>query len=181
MRSFFKKLIMLDMENGENMELLSGIFAVVSAILVFLTTLSTKKSFSASAIQPQTVPQILCVIMAILGTLLIVRWCIRKKKGLIKPAAKTEKGSPDRNEVFRSLTPPVCFILMGLYVWTLKPLGFITASTMYLTVQIPFLATDLSAKSILKAFLIGAATAVISYLIFVVGFGLRLPMNRLGF
>lgn len=179
MRSFLKKLLRLDIDE-QNMELASGIFAVVIAILAFLTTFGTK-SFSSSDIQPQTIPQILCVAMAVLGMILIVRWCIKKKKGLIKSAKKTDAEKMDRMEVFRRITPTVCFVLLAGYVWLMRPLGFVCASVLYLTVQIPFLSVDLSPKSFLKAFAIGVVTAVAAYLIFVTGFGLQLPTNRFGF
>jgi len=83
--------------------------------------------------------------------------------------------------LFKAITPWVSFIYIGLYIYLMRKIGFVLSSTLYLTLQIPLLSVDMSRKSYLKAFIIGVITAVVVFLIFAKGFGLRLPTNDWGF
>lgn len=169
--------------SDRNIELSGGIFACIAAFLIFLTTLHTKIYIDAPIVST-TVPRFVCFVMFAIGLYMIISWFIKMKKGLLKDSKKDieEKNSdPDINELFAKITPFCSFVFLIVYVALMKPFGFIVASALYLTVQIPLLSVDLSFKSFLKAFIIGIITGVVVYLIFNTGFGLRLPKNVFGF
>ncbi len=169
--------------SDRNIELSGGIFACVASILIFLTTLHTK-IYIESPIVSTTIPRIVCYLMFFIGIFMIVSWFIKLKKGMLKDSAndiKAKENDPDLNDLFSKITPFCSFIFLTLYVAMMKPFGFIIASALYLTVQIPLLSVDLSLKSFIKSFIIGIITGIVVFLIFNTGFGLRLPKNVFGF
>lgn len=169
--------------SDRNIELSGGIFACIAAFLIFLTTLHTKIYIEAPIVST-TVPRFVCYAMFAIGLYMIISWFIKLKKGLLKDSKNdidAKNSDPDINELFAKITPFCSFVFLIVYVALMKPCGFIVASALYLTVQIPLLSVDLSFKSFLKSFIIGIITGVVVYLIFNTGFGLRLPKNVFGF
>lgn len=182
MKPFLKKIAKIGLTDRNN-SLTGGIFACVYAVLVYLTTLNTK-IYIQKPIVSTTIPRLICYVMFGIGVVMILRWVIALKQGTLKYSAKDIENmekEPDINDLFVKITPYCCFILLTLYVYLMKPLGFMAASALYITVQIPLLAVDFKPKTFLKALAVGVVTAVLSYLIFSKGFGLHLPTNRLGF
>lgn len=161
-----------------------GIISIVFAVLAYISTLATKRTFSSSVIGPKTVPQILSGIVFILGCYLLIRWTVKRVRN--KAAQGTvhteeKEGAVDKNFVFRQVTPILSFLLLALYIFLLKPIGFTFASIVYLTMQIPLLSVDLRAKSFLKAFTIAIIASFSTYFLFVLGFSLKLPKGPFGF
>lgn len=183
---FFKKLIKLlsfDFK-PENSGLVSGVFTLLIAAVAFGATFSHSAASLKSVIGPVTVPRMVVAIIFALGVAQIVRHVIqRKNQGApaMTNVPEEEEQPLDKMKVFKVLTPWVSFALIALYIYLMKPIGFVLASTLYVTLQIPLLSVDLSWKSFLKAFIIAIITAVVVFLIFKVGFGLRLPTNGWGF
>lgn len=183
---FFKKLIKLlsfDFK-PENSGLVSGVFTLLIAALAFGATFSHSAASLKSVIGPVTVPRMVAAIIFALGVAQILRHFIQRRKQVVP--AKTnvpeeEEQTLDKMKIFKVLTPWVSFVLIALYIYLMKPIGFVLASTAYVTLQIPLLSVDLSWKSFLKSFIIAIITAVVVFLIFKVGFGLRLPTNGWGF
>lgn len=168
----------------KDFDLPGGIISVVFAIFAFVSTLATKRTFSSSIIGPKTVPQILSVIVFILGCYLLIRWTVKRvrSKAFQGPTQPKENDEAvDINLIFRQITPILSFLLLGLYIFLMKPIGFTFASILYLTMQIPLLSVDLHAKSFLKAFTIAVIASFSTYFLFVLGFSLKLPKGPFGF
>jgi len=183
---FKKKLLkILSIEiKPENSGLVSGIFTVVMALLAFGATFSHSAASLKSVIGPVTVPRMVAGIVLALGIAQIIRHFVKKKKTpatAVEPAPEEDDKPIEKMQVFKAITPWVSFALIALYIFLMRKIGFVLSSTLYLTLQIPLLSVDLSRKSFFKAFIIGVITAVIVFLIFAKGFGLRLPTNGWGF
>lgn len=161
--------------------ILSGILILAWALVMFLSTRNLSSMVDIS-IGPELVPRWVAGLLAVLGLCVLVQ-------GLrAAPEEEREKGkessSPreetEKDPVRRHL-PAVTFGLLFLYVYLLKPLGFILSSIAYLTFQITFLSGDYRKKNWLRSFLIGVVTAFLSYAVFRKGLGLLLPRGLLGF
>lgn len=180
------KLLSFDFK-PENSGLVSGIFTVIISLVAFGATFSHSASSLKSIIGPVTIPRLVAGVIFVLGLAQIVRHYIQKKKAPAAeetPAAQeaeVEEEPIDRMQVYRVITPWVSFILIALYIFLMRKIGFVLSSTFYLTLQIPLLSVDLSWKSFLKAFIIGIIASVVIFLIFATGFGLHLPTNGWGF
>lgn len=183
MKKFLEKIIRSEIKD-KDINFAAGILSVVFAIFAFVSTLATKQTFSSSVIGPKTVPQIFSGIVFVLGVYLIIRWSVRrardKKSQPVTKKADTEE-PVDKMMVFRKVTPLVSFLLLAMYIYLMRPIGFTFASIIYLTLQIPLLSADLSVKSFLKALLIAVIASALTYLLFVTGFSLKLPKGPLGF
>lgn len=181
------KLLSFDFK-PENSGLVSGIFTVVISLVAFGATFSHSASSLKSIIGPVTIPRLVAGIIFVLGLAQLIRHYSKRKNAPVASAeaseeknAEAEEEPIDKMQVYKVITPWVSFALIAMYIALMKPIGFVLASTLYLTLQIPLLSVDLSKRSFLKAFVIGIITAVVVFLIFAEGFGLRLPTNDWGF
>lgn len=185
-----KKLINFEIK-AENSDLASGIFTIIVAVLAFCATFSHSSSSLQSVIGPVTVPRLVSGIIMFLGAVLVVRHFARRRRAgvgfTVREKTETATAVPeqekplDKMKIFRVITPWCCFLLIAIYIFLMRKIGFTLASVFYLTLQIPLLSVDFSKKSFLKAFVIGIIASVIVYLIFAQGFGLQLPSNDWGF
>lgn len=180
---FLKKILSFELK-GDNLPLAQGIFTVIISILFYLTTLGTTATYSTSSIGPVTIPRFVCGAIFVLGVAQIAMWCIRRAKS---PEAKKDKKEQkkeqplERLDVIRKLTPPVTFILLAIYIWLMGKIGFVLASTMYLTLQIPLLSVDFRPKFFVKSAIIGIVVSTVVFLLFAKGFQLHLPVGPWGF
>ncbi len=185
-----KKLINFEIK-AENSDLASGIFTIIVAVLAFCATFSHSSSSLQSVIGPVTVPRLVSGIIMLLGAVLVVRHFAKNHRTNADPDGQGKTDSTaemaqqeetaDKMKVFRVITPWCCFLLIAIYIFLMRKIGFTLASIFYLTLQIPLLSVDFSKKSFLKAFVIGIIASAIVYLIFAQGFGLQLPSNDWGF
>lgn len=173
----------------EYSNLASGIFALLLAVALFLMTLSHTKTFSNSSIGPVAIPRAVSIAIFALGLILIIKWMIGRKKAEKAPApavAKEESRTQESAEehrlaVFRKITAPASFLLIALYLLLMKKIGFALSSCLYITLQTPLLSVDVSPKSFLKSFIIGAVFSVVIYILFAKVFQLYLPAAGWGF
>jgi len=182
MKKKWEKILSLEIKPAD-IDLAGGLLAVVFAVVAFVATLGTK-SFSNSVIGPKTVPQIFSAIVFVLGWSIVIRWVVKrgKAKNVHVDQIETKGDQPiDQKMIFQKITPLVSFLLLALYIFLMKPIGFTFSSIIYLTLQIPLLSADLSGKTILKAFKIAILASVCTYLLFALGFGLKLPKGIMGF
>ena len=185
-----KKLINFEIK-AENSDLASGIFTIIVAVLAFCATFSHSSSSLQSVIGPVTVPRLVSGIIMLLGAVLVVRHFAKNHRTNADPDGQGKTDSTaemaqqeetaDKMKVFRVITPWCCFLLIAIYIFLMRKIGFTLASIFYLTLQIPLLSVDFSKKSFLKAFVIGIIASAVVYLIFAQGFGLQLPSNDWGF
>ncbi len=178
-----KKMLSFEI-NEDKLPLVQGIFTILVSILFFLTTMGSSKTYSTSTIGPVTIPRFVCGAIFVLGVAQIILWFGRRSK---KPIAKApEKAQEDdvqldRLEVMRKITPPVTFLLLALYIWLMGKIGFVLASTLYLSLQIPLLSVDFRSKFFVKSAIIGIVVSSVVFLLFAKGFQLHLPMGPWGF
>ena len=174
----------------EYSDLCSGIFALLVAAVTFFMTLSHTTTFSNSIIGPVAIPRAISIIIFIMGIGLIVNWALKRQKisKNSKPIVSSEESVQSQTDteerklsIFREITAPVSFLLLALYIFAMKHLGFTLASCLYLTLQIPLLSADVKPKSFLKAFLIGIVALIIIFVLFSKVFQLRLPTGAWGF
>ena len=182
---FFRKIVQFELKD-EYMGLAAGVFTIVIAILGYLATLKGVRSFSNSSIGPVTIPRITCGVIFVLGIVQIINWLRTYKKTGIPAKKVKEEGAEISDEefrilAFRKITPIASFLIIALYIYLMKSVGFVIASTVFLTLEIPLLSLDLSPKAFLKAFLLGIVVSAAIFLIFAKGFQLRLPKGKWGF
>ncbi len=158
------------------LDLWCGLITMLAAVLFYLSTLNTK-TFSVSQIKPEMIPRITMIAMFILGVGIIIKWFIVTRR---TPVTEEQEEKQPGSFVQR-ITAPVTFILIFLYIFSLKIIGFTTATTLYLTCQITLLSTNLGWKSWLRSLAVGVIMAVLIFLAFAKGFSLALPVNGLGF
>ena len=181
----FRKIVLFELKE-EYMGLASGIFTIVIAVLGYLATLKGVRTFSGSSIGPVTIPRIVCGAIFVLGIVQILKW-IRNYRKTDPGIRNAEEEKPEITDeefrilAFRKFTPIVSFLFIALYIYLMKSAGFVIASTVFLTLEIPLLSLDLSPKSFLKAFLLGVVVSTVVFLIFAKGFHLRLPKGKWGF
>ena len=180
---FFKKIVTFEIKE-EFMGLAGGLFTIIIAVLGYLATLKGVRSFSNSSIGPVTIPRITCGVICVLGIIQILKWIrnYRKQEHINHDVEEPEISDEElRILAYRKFTPIVSFLIIALYIYMMKSTGFVIASTVFLTLEIPLLSMDLSVKSFLKAFLLGLSVSAVVFLIFAKGFQLRLPKGKWGF
>ena len=157
-------------------DLVGGIVVVSFAIFLFVASLGMK-SLSSAQIEPQFVPRLTAYALFLLGAGIIARWVVMKHKGAL-PHDDEKKAKPG---VIAQITPAITFVLLVLYILSLKKIGFTIATALYLTLQISLLSALFTLKDILKNVLIGVSSAVVIFLIFYWGFWMPLPIGPWGF
>ena len=178
-----KKILSFEIKE-DKLPLVQGIFTIVVSILFFLSTMGSSKTYSTSTIGPVTIPRFVCGAIFVLGVAQIVLWLGRRPKN---PAPKAHKEMQeediklDRMEVVRKITPPITFLLLALYIWFMGKIGFVLASSLYLSLQIPLLSVDFKPKSFVKSLIIGIVVSTVVFLLFAKGFQLHLPVGPWGF
>ena len=109
----------------------SVFFMVLSAVMIFAATLLPKST--VMEIGPDFMPTVVGIVTLILSTALL----IISLKGLKTRVAEAEANPPAECDYKRML---ISLILILIYVFTLKPVGFIVTTLVYLPVQMYVLA-----------------------------------------
>ena len=177
MKNLIKKILKLEVKE-KDYDLAGGILAFIFSIIFYISTLHTK-NLRNDPIKAETVPRFVCYILFGLGIALVIRW-LKNRKKYADSSAEPEK-ELDKLDIFAKITPITSMVLLFIYIQLMKPIGFLLASIVYLSLQIPLLKADLTVKSFLKALIIGSISSTLIFLIFAKGFGLYLPKTGLGF
>ena len=159
---------------------LSAGVAWLAAIWIFVFTMNLS-SGSGSIIGPSYVPRLVALLLCVLGIGMFLQGMrtpvTAEEKETIAAKKAARKGTP----LIERLTPVLTLALITLFLFALRPIGFTTSATVYLTLQMKLLSGDFKWKSWLKYAIIGVVCAVVILLLFRYGFSLKLPVNSLGF
>jgi hypothetical protein len=159
----------------KTIELASAVTVLIWSLWIFLNTLNMK-SFSAAQIEPQTVPQLTSAVLFIFGLRLLLQWFIKNRGGFFNNESNTERALPK----LQRHTPLLTFILIFIYIYTIKLIGFTFSTTIYLTLQITLLSADFKIRNFVKNAVIGLLVALLVFFIFNKGFSLVLPVSLFG-
>lgn len=148
----------------------SVFFMVLSAVMIFAATLLPKST--VMEIGPNFMPTVVGIVTLILSTALL----IISLKGLKTRVAEAEANPPAECDYKRML---ISLILILIYVFTLKPVGFIVTTLVYLPVQMYVLADaeHRTKKDIIMLLVIDVVFTLAVFFLFRYGFKIVLPQG----
>jgi putative tricarboxylic transport membrane protein len=165
--------------NKKRTDTFAGLVILCWGIIIFCATFNMKSMVDIS-VGPEVIPRVVAVALCILGLVELIRG-IREKNTHQLQKTETKSSEKSGNSLIEKLLPLITFVLLFIFIFLLKPLGFILSSFFYLTFQITVLSKDFSWRNWLKSLLIGFVTSIVVYLIFRKGLGLLLPRGIFGF
>ena len=152
-------------------DIIVGIFYAVLGIALIISARMLPKS-QVMELGPDFMPTVVGVLILVLSVILLVQAVLELKKN---PDKEYEPDKSDYKRVALSL------ILALLYVFLLKPVGFIVCTLVYLFGQIYVLAPDThrTKKDLILYLIIDVVFTVIVYYLFRFGFKIVLPAGIL--
>lgn len=156
-------------------DLISGIFFLAFSVVIYIASFSIKVN-NAEALGPQFFPRIVAYCMGILSILLIIQ-----KVRAIRGSKKTEEIESSRESI-KNIPFLLTSLLLVLYMFLIKPLGFIMVSIFYLFFQITIIIApkDRKKKNMTIIILISIVIPILLYLLFYHVFNIFLPQGILG-
>lgn len=149
-------------------------WAVALWIFIFTHNLS---SGTNDLIKPEFVPRVIALGLIILGIGMFIQALKTKVTEEERKALEEKKAERRATPLVERLTPLLTLVLIFLFLFFLKKIGFTVCATVYLTLQMTLLSGDFSLKSWLKYFVIALVVSVAILFIFRYGFKLKLPVN----
>ena len=149
-------------------------WAVALWVFIFTRNLS---SGTNDLIKPEFVPRVIALGLIILGIGMFIQALKTKVTEEERKALEEKKAERRATPLVEWLTPLLTLVLIFLFLFFLKKIGFTVCATVYLTLQMTLLSGDFSLKSWLKYFVIALVVSVAILLIFRYGFKLKLPVN----
>lgn len=179
------------MDSNKKIDVYAGIFLLVFAIILFISTLSFQQ-MTVAKIGSAFFPQIASIGMGLLSFFLIISPFIQtrlNKKSKQKDSAVStdqytdaqelqEEGEKSSEKKFYGLVLATLLLLIT-YVLLMKPLGFIIASSLYLFVQMYIMSRKENRNYIIFA-VVSIFSSVLVYWAFKGFFNLMLPAGLLG-
>lgn len=149
-------------------------WAVALWVFIFTRNLS---SGTNDLIKPEFVPRVIALGLIILGIGMFIQALKTKVTEEERKALEEKKAERRATPLVERLTPLLTLVLIFLFLFFLKKIGFTVCATVYLTLQMTLLSGDFSLKSWLKYFVIALVVSVAILFIFCYGFKLKLPVN----
>lgn len=149
-------------------------WAVALWIFIFTRNLS---SGTNDLIKPEFVPRVIALGLIILGIGMFIQALKTKVTEEEQKALEEKRAERQATPLIERLTPLLTLVLIFLFLFFLKKIGFTVCATIYLTLQMTLLSGDFSLKSWLKYFIIALVVSVAILFIFRYGFKLKLPVN----
>ena len=148
----------------------SVFFMALSAVMIYAATLLPKSK--VMEIGPDFMPTVVGIATLILSTALLVI----SLKGLKSRVAEAEANPPAECDYKRML---ISLILILVYVFALKPVGFILTTLVYLPIQMYVLADKehRSKKDIITLLIIDVVFTIAVFFLFRYGFKIVLPQG----
>ena len=144
---------------------------IILGLMIIITSFSMKSLVDVS-VGPGDVPRILGFILVILSFMQLVTE-LRTYRSEKSDSADTKEGNKGFD--YSLLKLPATVLLSISFVLVLDYLGFVISAMIYLFLQILVYSDNRRKKAILLYILISVVASLGIYLIFVYGFGLRLP------
>ncbi len=152
----------------------AGILLFIVFLLFFLLSFSIEIKRATGSMTSRSVPQVISVLGMIVSLYMVL-------KNLMAYRAKKKNGGVETEEV-----PVKRWTLMGLsvvlliaYVGSMRAIGFILSSILYLFLQMVSISEDRSAKRVVLLAVIAIAVPILFYIPFRYGFKLMLPIGTL--
>lgn len=155
---------------------ISAAVAWAAALWVFIFTRNLS-SGTNDLIKPEFVPRVIALGLIILGIGMFIQALKTKVTEEERKALEEKKAERRATPLVEWLTPLLTLVLIFLFLFFLKKIGFTVCATVYLTLQMTLLSGDFSLKSWLKYFVIALVVSVAILFIFRYGFKLKLPVN----
>ena len=149
-------------------------WAVALWIFIFTRNLS---SGTNDLIKPEFIPRVIALGLIILGIGMFIQALKTKVTEEERKALEEKKAERQAAPLIERLTPLLTLVLIFLFLFFLKKIGFTVCAAVYLTLQMTLLSGDFSLKSWLKYFVIALVVSVAILFIFRYGFKLKLPVN----
>lgn len=149
---------------------ISIFFMALSAVMIYAATLLPKST--VMEIGPDFMPTVVGVVTFILSTALL----IISLKGLKSRVAEAEANPPAECDYKRML---ISLVLILIYVFALKPVGFIVTTLIYLPIQMYVLADaeHRGKKDIIMLLIIDVVFTFAVFFLFRYGFKIVLPQG----
>lgn len=155
---------------------ISAAVAWAAALWIFIFTRNLS-SGTNDLIKPEFVPRVIALGLIILGIGMFIQALKTKVTEEERKALEEKKAERRATPLVERLTPLLTLVLIFLFLFFLKKIGFTVCATVYLTLQMTLLSGDFSLKSWLKYFVIALVVSVAILFIFRYGFKLKLPVN----
>lgn len=149
---------------------ISIFFMALSVVMIYAATLLPKST--VMEIGPDFMPTVVGIVTFILSTALL----IISLKGLKSHVAEVEANPPAECDYKRML---ISLVLILIYVFALKPVGFIVTTLIYLPIQMFVLADaeHRSKKDIIMLLIIDVVFTFAVFFLFRYGFKIVLPQG----
>ena len=153
-------------------DVIAGVAFLVISVAYYAGSFFETSGIMKAQYGPDFMPKVYAVLMGILSIALIVTG-IRKARRYVPP------DGAEPLDLHAVATVMLSLLCMGVYIFLIGILGFLTASALYLFCQAWLLSQK---KSNLMTLIVFAVVgAVLIYLLFVKGIGLQLPRGIMGF
>lgn len=168
-------------------ELIAGLSCVAISILAYVSTLGNKSFATTVGVKSTDIPRWCAYLMFALGVGITCKFIVPALKHnppmmeVEDSEGKAYTEEEKKKKIYQKITGPVTLLLIAIYIFLMKYIGFTISSVIYLTAQITLLSMDTSKKAIVKHFIIALVSSIVIYLLFVLAFKMILPVNSLGF
>ena len=154
----------------KNRDFVSGFVLVLLSVIGFYSTNKFNLSSISSYGNPATVPRIILILLFIMSALTMVG-AIRKENG--------DGENREERSLEQKLPEYLTFVLLVVYVFTVKPIGYVISTAIYLLLQMYVLSCFEKRRLWLFA-LIAIMVSPLLYYIFRAFFDVLLPAGILG-
>ncbi|MBR1918037.1 MAG: tripartite tricarboxylate transporter TctB family protein [Spirochaetales bacterium] len=154
----------------KNRDFVSGFVLVLLSVIGFYSTNKFNVSSISSYGNPATVPRIILILLFIMSALTMVG-AIRKENG--------DGENREERSLEQKLPEYLTFVLLVVYVFTVKPIGYVISTAIYLLLQMYVLSCFEKRRLWLFA-LIAIMVSPLLYYIFRAFFDVLLPAGILG-
>ncbi len=156
-----------------------GIFLIAIAVILYILSFNIR-SIAINLIKADFFPRLDAAILAILGVILVITGLIGARNYVPEPEPDPETKALNRDATISMLET---LGLTAIYIFCLKPVGFVISTFVYLVLQMIVLTPKekRQLKRIILFVVISAVCSVVIYLVFVKVFYLMLPAGLLRF
>ena len=150
-------------------DIISALALIAVSLFGFYLSKDIPEPFREYDIGAAFLPRLVLGLIAALAVLKIIVSLIENKTAVLEPK--------DKSQFFKGFST---IILVGIYCFCYKPVGFLLDTLIYLFLQI-VIVTPKEKRKIWKILLIDIIATVVVYLIFTKGFSVKLPHGLITF
>ena len=167
------------MHENKLVDMISSLVLIAVTIILFVATFSFRQ-MTVSNVGPDFLPRIVAITLFILSISLLIKATLEwRKERNIQTAEKIEGAPQKENNMKIYQLVIISLILMVFYLIVMPFLGFLIATTIYLSIQI-YLMAPADKRSLVKIGLVSVLSSALIYFVFRNVFYLMLPSGILG-